>query len=38
MIRLFICQTYNSCKLDKKDQSIHKDTLKLRNVDAVVAL
>jgi len=38
MIRLFIYQTYNSCKLDKKNQYIHKDTLKLRKVDAAVAL
>ena len=37
MIRLFIYQTYNSYKLDKKNQSILKDTLKLRIVDAVVA-
>ena len=32
MIRLFIYQTYNSCKLDKKNQSIHQDTLKLISV------
>ena len=38
MIRLVIYQTYNSYKLDKKNQSIHKDTLKLRQVEAVVAL
>jgi len=30
MIRLFIYQTYDYYKLDKKNQSIHKDTLKLR--------
>ena len=35
MIRLFIYQTYNSHKLDKK-QSIHKDTLKLRQVDGML--
>ena len=29
MIRLFIYQTYNSYQLDKKNQSIHKDTFKL---------
>ncbi len=37
MILLFIYQTYNSHKLDKKNQSILKDTLKLRKVDSVVA-
>jgi len=37
MIRSFIYQTYNSCKLDKKNQSILKDTLKLRKVDSIVA-
>jgi len=30
MILLFIYQTYKSHKLDKKNQSIHEDTLKLR--------
>jgi len=30
MILLFIYQTYNSYKLDKKNQSILKDTLKLK--------
>ena len=30
MILLFIYQTYNSYKSDKKNQSILKDTLKLR--------
>ena len=29
MIRLFIYQTYNSYKLDKKKQSIYKDNLNL---------
>ena len=38
MLRLFIYQTYNSHKLDKKNQSIHKDTLKLKQLDEVVAL
>ena len=38
MIRLFIYQTYDSCKIDKKNQSIHKGTLKLRQDDEVVAL
>ena len=38
MIRLFIYQTYNYYKLDKKNQSIHKDTLKFRKVDAVISL
>ena len=38
MILLFIYQTYNSYKLDKKNQSILKDNLKSRKVDAVVAL
>jgi len=33
MILLFIYQTYNSHKLDKKNQSILKETLKLRKVD-----
>ena len=37
MILLFIYQTYGSYKLDKKNQSILKDTLKLRKVDEVVA-
>ncbi len=37
MIRLFIYQTYNSWKLDKKNQSIHEDTLKLRQLDTAVA-
>ena len=37
MILLFIYQTYNSHKLDKKNQSILKDTLKLRKAEAVVA-
>ena len=32
MIRLFICQTYNSCKIDKKNQYNLKDTLKLRKM------
>ena len=38
MIRLFIYQAYNSYKLDKKNKSIHEDTLELRYLDAVVAL
>ncbi len=38
MILLFIYQTYNSHKIDKKNQSIHKDTLKLRLMEEVVAL
>jgi len=37
MIRLFIYQTYNSYKLDKKNQSILKDTLGLIKVDTIVA-
>jgi len=37
MILLFIYQTYNSYKSDKKNQSILKDTLKARQADAVVA-
>ena len=37
MILLFIYQTYNSHELDKKNQSILKDALKLREVAAVVA-
>ena len=37
MILLFIYQTYNSHKLDKKNQSIFKDTLNLRKVDPIVA-
>ena len=37
MILLFIYQTYNSYKLDKKIQSNLKDTLKLRIADKVVA-
>ena len=36
MILLFIYQTYNSHKLDKKNQSIHKETLKLRQVDGML--
>jgi len=28
MIRLFIYQSYDSCKLDKKNQSIYNDALK----------
>jgi len=38
MIRLFIYQTYIYCKLDKKNQSIYKGNLKLRKVEAIVAL
>ena len=38
MIPLSISQTYNSCKLDKKNQSIRKDTFKLRQMDGIVAL
>ena len=38
MILLFIYQTYSSYKLDKKNQSIQKDTLELRYVEEVVAL
>jgi len=38
MIRLFIYQTYNSYKLDNKNQYIYEDILNLRKVDAVVAL
>jgi len=38
MILLFIYQAYDSFKLDKKNQSIRKDTLKLRQVDGAVAL
>jgi len=37
MILLLIYQTYSSYKLDKKNQSILKDNLKSRKVDAVVA-
>jgi len=37
MILLFIYQTYNYYKLDKKNQSIRKDTLKLIKVDAAIA-
>ena len=37
MILLFIYQTYNSHKSDKKNQYIFKDTLKLRKADATVA-
>jgi len=37
IILLFIYQTYNSSKLDKKNQSIFKDTLNLRKVDVAVA-
>ena len=38
MILLFIYQTYNSYKLDNKNQSIYEETLNLKLVDAVVAL
>jgi len=37
MILLYIYQTNNSYKSDKKNQSILKDTLKLRKADAIVA-
>jgi len=38
MILLLIYQTYNSYKLDKKNQSVHRDTLKQRKVTAAVAI
>jgi len=37
MILSFIYQTYNSYKLDKKNQSILKDNLKSIKADSVVA-
>ena len=38
IIRLSIYQTYDSYKLDKENQSIHKDTFKFRLNDEVVAI